>query len=100
VVEEIVINVFRYAYPKDQPGMAEVGWTAEAPGRLVVEVCDRGIAYNPLDGPPPNLEEDLADRPIGGLGIFLVKSLTDSAGYRREGDRNVLSFTVTAGRPG
>jgi anti-sigma regulatory factor (Ser/Thr protein kinase) len=89
-------NVARYAYPKAQPGTADVGWRVTAPGRLAVEVRDRGRAYNPLEGAPPGLEEELADRPIGGLGIFLVKRLADGASYAREGDRNVLSFRFEA----
>jgi anti-sigma regulatory factor (Ser/Thr protein kinase) len=96
VLEEIVVNVARYAYPKAQPGTADVGWRVTAPGRLAVEVRDRGRAYNPLEGAPPGLEEELADRPIGGLGIFLVKRLADGASYAREGDRNVLSFRFEA----
>lgn len=97
VVEEIVVNVARYAYPKGRPGTADVGWAVTAPGRLAVRVCDRGCAYNPLDGVPPGFEGELADRPVGGLGIFLVQSLADSASYTREGDRNVLSFRFQAG---
>ncbi len=96
VLEEIVVNVARYAYPKAQPGTADVGWAVTAPGRLAVEVRDRGCAYNPLDGAPPGLEEELADRPVGGLGIFLVKSLAEAASYAREGDCNVLSFRFRA----
>ena len=96
VLEEIVVNVARYAYPKSEPGTADVGWAVTAPGRLEVEVRDRGRAYNPLDGAPPDLEQELGDRPVGGLGIFLVKSLADSASYAREGDRNVLWFRFQA----
>jgi len=96
VLEEIVVNVARYAYPKERPGMADVGWAVTAPGRLVVHVRDRGCAYNPLEGAPPGFEKELADRPIGGLGIFLVKSLAEAASYAREGDRNVLSFRFRA----
>ena len=46
-----------------------------------------------LQADPPDLSRGLADRPIGGLGVFLVRSMVDSIAYRREGDRNILSFT-------
>ncbi len=92
VLEEIVVNVARYAYPPGEPGTAEVGWSVEAPGRLVVQVCDRGIAYNPLEGEPPGFEGELEDRPVGGLGIFLVKNLADSVTYTRSGGCNILTF--------
>ena len=96
VLEEIVVNVARYAYPKSKPGTADVRWAVTVPGRLLVQVRDRGRPYNPLDGAPPGLEQELTDRPVGGLGIFLVKSLADSASYAREGDHNVLSFRFQA----
>jgi serine/threonine-protein kinase RsbW len=92
VVEEIVVNVARYAYPPDRPGAVEVGWAVAAPGRLLVSVCDCGVAYNPLHGPPPQFEADLAAREVGGLGVFLVKNLTQSVTYCRKGGSNVLSF--------
>jgi serine/threonine-protein kinase RsbW len=95
IVEEIVVNVARYAYPEDHPGTTEVGWAAAGPGRIVVEVRDQGVAYNPLDGALPCLDEELAGRPVGGLGVFLVKTLADSVSYSRQGDSNVLSFTFS-----
>jgi anti-sigma regulatory factor (Ser/Thr protein kinase) len=57
-----------------------------------VEIADYGRIFNPLTADPPDLSRGLADRPIGGLGVFLVRSMVDSIEYRREGDRNILSF--------
>jgi anti-sigma regulatory factor (Ser/Thr protein kinase) len=55
-----------------------------------------------LEADPPDLSRGLADRPIGGLGVFLVRSMVDSIDYRREDNRNILSFTfpVDGGRSG
>jgi serine/threonine-protein kinase RsbW len=92
VLEEILVNIARYAY---QPGTGDmqVGYAVEQPGKLLVEISDGGIAFNPLASDPPVLGGGLADRPIGGLGVFLVKNIADSLAYRREQDRNTVSFS-------
>lgn len=92
VLEEILINVARYAYTP-RLGKVEVTYCQERPGKLRVEIADFGRVFNPLETDPPDLSRGLADRPIGGLGVFLVKSLVDSISYRREDNRNILSFT-------
>src|ERR1700722_12445822 len=92
VLEEILINVARYAYTPET-GAVEVAYAQAGPGKLVVEIADSGRVFNPLQADPPDLSRGLADRPIRGLGVFLVRSMVDSIDYRREGDRNILSFT-------
>ena len=92
VLEEILINVARYAYPPEG-GLVEVVCSGEGNGRLRVEIADWGLVFNPLQADPPDLSRGLADRPIGGLGVFLVKSMVDSIEYCRQGSRNVLAFT-------
>jgi serine/threonine-protein kinase RsbW len=92
VLEEILVNIARYAY---QPGTGdvEVGYVVAQPRKLQVEISDSGNAFNPLASDPPVLGGGLADRPIGGLGVFLVKNIVDSLDYRRVEDRNILSFS-------
>ena len=91
VLEEILINIARYAY-LPETGAAEVAVAPDGPGRLQLEISDWGNAFNPLDVEPPDFSRGLAERPIGGLGVFLVRSLVSSLSYRRESGRNVLSF--------
>lgn len=91
VMEEILMNVARYAYAPGT-GSAEVAYRQLVQGRLLVEVSDAGRPFNPLEANPPDLSRGLADRNIGGLGVFLVRSLAESMAYRREDGRNVLSF--------
>jgi serine/threonine-protein kinase RsbW len=91
VLEEILINVARYAYTPGT-GAVEVAYAQAGPCKLHVEIADYGRIFNPLTADPPDLSRGLADRPIGGLGVFLVKSMVDSIAYRREGDQNILSF--------
>lgn len=92
VLEEILINVARYAYTPEQ-GLVEVRYRADGSGKLHVEVVDSGRVFNPLEADPPDLSRGLADRPIGGLGVFLMRSMVASIDYRRDADRNILSFT-------
>ena len=95
VLEEILMNIARYAYLPES-GDAEVMVAADGPGRLSVEIADWGNAFNPLGVEPPDFSRGLADRPIGGLGVFLIRSLVSSLDYRREADRNILSFVFPA----
>ncbi|MGP0076360.1 MAG: ATP-binding protein [Bryobacteraceae bacterium] len=92
VLEEILINIARYAY-EPAKGDVEVAYWGEGDGKLRVEIGDSGRVFNPLEADPPDLSRGLADRRIGGLGVFLVRSMVDSISYRREDGRNILSFT-------
>ena len=95
VLEEILMNIARYAYVP-QGGKAEVAFAPDGPGKLQVEIADWGNPFNPLDVEPPDFSRGLAERPIGGLGVFLVRSLVSDIAYRREADRNILSFGFPA----
>jgi len=92
VLEEILVNIARYAY-QPETGEAEVRYRVEKPGKLLVEVSDTGRVFNPLTADPPVLGGGLAERPIGGLGVFLVRNLVGSLTYRREQERNTVSFS-------
>jgi serine/threonine-protein kinase RsbW len=92
-LEEILVNIARYAYAPES-GDAEVAYALEGAGKLMVEISDWGRVFNPLEADPPDFTRGLADRPIGGLGVFLVKQMVGSLAYRRVGDRNTVSFRL------
>jgi|SRR5215469_9660744 len=96
LVDELIMNVCTHAYPDDRPGDVMVTYSVPAPGELSVEVADRGIEFNPLTADPPDLTLRLEARPIGGLGIHLVKTLAQSLAYRREQGWNRLTFGLSA----
>jgi len=60
---------------------------------VTIRVQDTGRPFNPADAPAPNLELPIEERPVGGLGIHIVRSLTASLHHQRIGNRNVLTMT-------
>jgi len=97
LIEEIFMNVCSHAYPGNTPGKVTVTYWVCEPGQLKIEVADQGAEFNPLAAEPPDVTLDLEDRPIGGLGIFLVKALAPSLSYSREDGWNRLTFVISAG---
>ena len=98
-LEEVLANVIAYAFPTGGHQEIDVR-VAYSDGRLHATVSDGGSAFNPLTRPIPDLQVPVEERQIGGLGIHLLRTLTDAADYRRDGDRNVLTFSMRAGKPG
>jgi len=96
VVEEIFVNVVRYAYSGGTAGVVELTYCVPKPGLLSVEIADQGAEYNPLTLREPNLPGSLKERSVGGLGVFLVRQLTESLDYRRDGGWNRLRFGISA----
>jgi serine/threonine-protein kinase RsbW len=97
LIEELFMNVCQHAYVDGALGVVTLTYSVPEPGELSVEFADRGVEFNPLSAPPPDLTLDLENRPIGGLGIFLVKTLAPSVAYRRDRDWNRLSLRISAG---
>ncbi len=53
-------------------------------------IRDAGVAFDPTDAPEPDLESDIKDRPIGGLGIYIIRNLVDAFQYTRHDGRNQI----------
>lgn len=90
-VDEIVTNIISHGSKDDGRHDIEVDMRLAA-GILAVDVIDDGVAFDPLKMPAPDVHAAIEERPIGGLGIHLIKSLMDSVEYRRDGERNRLSL--------
>ena len=97
LIEEIFMNVCCYGYPDGRQGIVNLTYSIPAAGDLSVEVADQGAEFNPLTAAQPDLTLNLESRPIGGLGIFLVKTLAPSVTYRRDRDWNRLTISISAG---
>jgi serine/threonine-protein kinase RsbW len=96
LVEEIFMNIARHSYPKGLAGPVSISYSVIGPGELAVEFGDRGIEFNPLTADPPDLTLGLADRPVGGLGVFLLKAFAHSLSYRREQGWNRLTLGISS----
>ena len=88
--EEIYANITFYAYP-------QVTGTIEAElkksdNNIIFEFKDEGIEYNPLEKPDPDITLPPEERQLGGLGIFMVKEMTDEIQYKRENNKNILTL--------
>ena len=92
VVEEVAMNVLNHGH--DDGGEHEIGIDlASNEKEIVIEIVDDGRPYDPLtQAPQADTASPLQDRPVGGLGVYLVCALMDEASYRRDGDFNRLSL--------
>ena len=88
-LDEILTNVISYGYPEGGEHVITVRLALKA-AELVIEVEDDGRPFNPLTVAPPDLEAPPEERPIGGLGLHLVRQMTDRLEYRREQNKNFL----------
>ena len=84
-IEEWVANVINYAYPKGMRGHVEV--TADVSDDvLTLVIKDHGVAFDPTQHAEADIDAELEDRPIGGLGIYLVRTIMDIVEYQRTAD--------------
>lgn len=93
IAEEVLTNVVRASSSGDGvPWMSlELALT---PVRIAMTICDNGEAFDPLSRESPNLDADISERDVGGLGIHLVRELADDCRYERIDDHNVLSIRL------
>ena len=90
VAEEIFSNIVFHAYA-GTGGTVRVRAFVADDGKFCIRFEDRGSPFNPLEHGPPNLDADLAERDIGGLGIYLVRKLAHDIDYASEDGSNVLT---------
>jgi len=88
-LDEILTNVISYAYDDAREHIIVIRLSLDQE-KWTVEVEDDGRPFNPLNAPEPDTKQLLEERPIGGLGIHLVRKLIDELEYRRQNDRNIL----------
>jgi len=92
-LEEAVSNVIMYAYPKGSDGLVDVEAIVRKDS-LEFILSDNGTPFDPTAAPEADITLDVEDRPIGGLGIFLVRNIMDEVKYNRSDDgKNILSMT-------
>ena len=91
--EEILVNIISYAYPFSENGMVEIKFTSDIDKNfMTLDLVDEGIPFNSLTVEEPDINLPLEERKIGGMGIFLVKKVTDDMKYKREKGKNILTL--------
>jgi serine/threonine-protein kinase RsbW len=91
-LDEVVTNIVRYAF--DSQGGHDILLGITVDERFVTAVVeDDGPPFDLRTVPPADVDAPIELRPIGGLGVHLVRSLTHTLEYRREGPRNIVTLT-------
>ena len=91
-IDELFGNIVKYAYG-EEVGIVEVQVKVkENPLEVEITFIDSGTKYNPLEREEPNIEANLNERKIGGLGIFIARKLMDEIKYEYKDGKNVLSI--------
>jgi serine/threonine-protein kinase RsbW len=98
VAEELLTNVAAYGYEDADEHWVSVELALQG-ADVTLRFVDDGRPFDPLAAPAPDLTAPVEDRPVGGLGVHLVRSLVDDAGYERVADQNVLTLRKRVGRP-
>ena len=94
-VDELFTNIACYAYAPGS-GMATVRMEAISGGQQArITFIDQGVPYNPLKKEDPDITLSAEERPIGGLGVFMVKKTMDEMDYRFENGNNILTIVKT-----
>lgn len=92
-LEEAVVNVMNYAYPGQEDMPVDITATLDG-SALSFVIDDHGIPFDPTQKEDPDVSMSAEDRPIGGLGILLVKQIMDSVSYERIDGHNLLTLTM------
>ena len=91
VLEEAVINVINYAYPKEEHQSIYLSATLHE-GSIVFVLTDTGKEFDPTQAPEADITLSAEERPIGGLGIFLIRQIMNEVKYQRIDGKNVLTL--------
>jgi sigma-B regulation protein RsbU (phosphoserine phosphatase) len=90
-LEEAVVNVMSYAYPAGSVGEVQID-ALLGDKELCFVIRDKGKPFDPTAQDETDTTLSLEERPIGGLGIYLVNTIMDHVSYAREDGKNILSM--------
>lgn len=91
VVEEAVTNIIFYAFNDKNEHKIKITVSKEN-NRLKLTIADDGIPFNPLEQQMPDINLPAEERPVGGLGIFLISQIMDEMNYARTKHENILTL--------
>jgi anti-sigma regulatory factor (Ser/Thr protein kinase) len=93
VLEEILTNIVKYAFPDCAVHDVAVHVTLHGE-ELVIQFVEDGCEFDPLSIPQPPMADSVLDCPVGGLGIHLVCKTVDRIEYRRDQEKNILTVAL------
>lgn len=91
VIEEALTNIIFYAFPDNGKHEIKVS-VALTNHQLTIKITDDGIPFNPLSQQQPDITLPAEERPVGGLGIFLISQMMDKMHYSRQHNQNILKL--------
>ena len=91
VLEEAVVNVINYAYPKEKHEFIHLSASMHE-GAIVLVLTDTGKAFDPTAAPDADISLSADERQIGGLGIFLIRQIMNEVKYERIDGKNILTL--------
>lgn len=89
VLEEAFTNIVNYGFDDSDIHIVEIGFSLDT-GILTIEIRDDGHKWDPTLKAAPDITLSAEERPIGGLGIFLIRKIMDTVEYKRFQNKNVL----------
>ncbi len=92
VLEEVLLNIINHAYYGEGTGFIKTGCRFSDDGMFIIRVIDQGIPFDPSSRPDPDTSLAVEDRDIGGLGIFLVRQMSDQVEHQRADGQNILQI--------
>ena len=92
-IEEVFVNVAKYAYGTGKGDVDFCIGFDEESRTITFRMADKGIPFDPLQKPDPDITLSADEREIGGLGIFITKKTMDSVTYAYENGENILTMT-------
>jgi anti-sigma regulatory factor (Ser/Thr protein kinase) len=98
-LDDLINNVISYAYDDTAPHVIGVVLRLDLEA-LECAIADDGRAYDPFAAEAPDIDLDLDERDIGGLGVHLVRSLMDEVSYERRDGKNVVTLRKRLAEPG
>ena len=91
-LEEAVTNVVLYAYPEGTDGTVDITAILQPEKEISFVISDSGKAFDPTQAKEADTSLGVEERPIGGLGIHLVRKIMDTVSYERTDGRNILTM--------
>lgn len=91
VIEEAISNIIFYAFNSSDKHEIKITISLEN-NRFTIIITDDGISFNPVKQQQPDINLPAEERPVGGLGIFLISQIMDEMHYARQKNQNILTL--------